>query len=247
LEKVGHMSTALAHDASGTAAAEVRDELRRGSMNALGLLVGFAPFALVIGAATAAHPDPAAGWGATWAVYGGSAHLALLDLTRDGGLVVAVVTAAVINARLVIYSLALAPHWRSEPRWVRAAMAVTIVDPTFALAEPRYRESGSAAGKRGYYLGVAVTMWFGWMALISLGMVVGDRVPADAGLEIAVPICLASLVVPSLSDRSGRLAVLVAVAIAVAGSGLPAGTGLLAAIVAGAVAGGFSDSRRSGS
>jgi predicted branched-subunit amino acid permease len=85
------------------------------------------------------------------------------------------------------------------------------------------------------------------MALISIGMLVGGRVPAGVGLDVAVPICLAAIVMPSLSDPSGRRAVVAAVIVAVAGSHLPAGTGLLAAIVAGATVGGIADTKRSGS
>jgi predicted branched-subunit amino acid permease len=216
-------------------------ELRRGAASSLALLVGFAPFALVIGATVAEHPSPSAGWAASWLIYGGSAHLAVLDLTSTGGVLVAVVTGIVINARLVIYSAALAPHWRTEPWTVRALMAPTIVDPTFALVEPRYREGGSRREKRAYYLGAALTLWFGWMALITVGMVAGGRVPAGVGLEVAVPICLTALVVPSLSSHPGRLAVFVAVVVAIAGSGWPAGSGLLAAIVGGALAGGIAE------
>jgi predicted branched-subunit amino acid permease len=240
------MSMTAAVDTPTRLVGGTRHELRRGSLAAAGLLVGFAPFALVIGAATAAHPSPAAGWAATWLVYGGSAHLALLDLTADGGIVVAVVTGVVINARLVIYSLALAPHWREEPWTVRAALAPTIVDPTFALTEPRYRRPGARAARRAYYVGAALTIWSGWMALVSAGMLVGNRVPAGVGLDVAVPICLAALVVPSLAARPGRLAVAVSVTVAVAGSDLPAGTGLLVAIVAGAVAGGMAERRENG-
>ena len=48
-------------------------------------VVGYAPFALAVGAVVAGHGDRLAGWTGSWLIYGGSAHLSTLrTLDRPG-------------------------------------------------------------------------------------------------------------------------------------------------------------------
>ena len=77
------------------------------------MLVAYAPFGLLVGGAVAASESPGAAWLSTWTIYGGAAHLAVLDvLQRDTGVLGAALVGLLINARMVAYSVSLAPHWR---------------------------------------------------------------------------------------------------------------------------------------
>ena len=46
-------------------------DVRDGILAMVPFVVGFAPFALVIGAAAAHSGDPLAGWSGSWLIYGG--------------------------------------------------------------------------------------------------------------------------------------------------------------------------------
>jgi predicted branched-subunit amino acid permease len=122
-------------------------------------------------------------------------------------------------------------------------MAATVVDPSFAIGDARYREPGSHVEKRSFYVGAAATLWFGWLLLILVGMVAGTRFSHIAVLQIALPVCLVPIVAPALAGRPGRAAVVTAASVAVAGHALPNGLGLVAAIVAGAVVGAVVEER----
>ena len=93
--------------ASGSAAADRRAFLD-GVRAMLPLLLGVAPFGLVIGVTVAELGVPhLAGWSLGWLVYAGSAQLAAVGLlagSASAGVVVASV--AVINLRLALYSAA---------------------------------------------------------------------------------------------------------------------------------------------
>jgi predicted branched-subunit amino acid permease len=200
------------------------------------IVVAYAPFALVIGSTVATLDQPVAGWAGSWLIYGGSAHLAALQGLSRGSALLAVVTGLLINARLLVYSASLAPRWRDQPRWFRAAGAALLVDPTWALAEQHAERATSPGAQRRFYLAAGLTLGAGWSAMIAAGAIAGHRL-AHAGLRLAVPLCLIALVGPRLRDRGHRWAAACGALVAVATSGWPSGTGIVAAIAAGAIAG----------
>ena len=212
----------------------IRD-VREGFLAMVPFVVGYAPFALVIGAAVAGSANPLAGWSGSWLIFGGSAHLAVLR-SLDAGLLVAVAGGLLINARLLAYSASLAQHWRNQPRWFRVVAAAMVIDPTWAAAERHVATGASEAAQRRFFLTAGLVMGAGWSALIAVGAVAGGRLDS-LRLEVVVPLCLATMVGPVLRDRGGRAAVIAAAAVATLGSRLPAGAVLLVAIAAGALAG----------
>jgi branched chain amino acid efflux pump len=96
-------------------------------------VVGYAPFALAVGAVVASHGDRVAGWAGSWLIYGGSAHLSTLRTLDRSGLLLAILAGALVNAR-VIYSAPLATRGSTQPTWFRLVAAPLIIDPTWALA-----------------------------------------------------------------------------------------------------------------
>jgi predicted branched-subunit amino acid permease len=225
------------HEAAPIAPAR---EARAGALAMAPLIVGYAPFAVVVGAASAACPSPAAGWAATFLVFGGSAHLAVVDLLSSGaGLVPVVVTGLVIQARLVVYSASLAPRWHGWHGPHRALAAATIIDPTWALAQDRHARPGTDAGVRAWYAGAAAVLACAWGALVTAGFLAGSSLPDSAAWSLVSPLALVALVVPQLRARPAVCAVVAAAAVAlvVKPFDLPAGTAVLLAMAAGAVAG----------
>ncbi len=217
---------------------------RDGIAAMLPFVVGYAPFALAIGAAVAAHGDRVAGWAGSWLVYGGSAHLATLQTLDASGVLVAILTGALINARLLIYSASLARRWPAQPLWFRLAAAPLVIDPTWAVVDARSDRTETPATQRRFFVAAGLTLGVGWSSLMALGAIAGHSLDGRH-LAVAVPLCLASLVGPRLVDRETRAACAAAAVAAVVTSGLPAGTGILIAIAAGAAAGAANDRGRS--
>jgi predicted branched-subunit amino acid permease len=202
----------------------------------LPLLAGYCPFALVIGAAIAAHGDRLAGWAGSWLIYGGSAHLAAIRTLDSAGPVIAVLTGLLINARLIIYSASLARRWPRQPRWFRFVAAGLIIDPTWALAEKHGEHCADLAAQRRYFVAAGLTLGLGWSGTIAVGVLAGGHL-AWLDLDIVVPLCLLGLVGAGLRTRGARAVIVVAAAVAVLTAGWPAGSGLLAAVAAGTLTG----------
>lgn len=230
----------------------IRGEFRSGAADAVPLVVGYAPFALVLGATIADHAVPAAGWAGIWLVISGSALLSTVRALDSGAAIIAVVTGLLVNARLVMYSASMRVPWASQPRWFRIVGAMLLIDPMWALAERRQRRPGTDAARRAHYLGASAALMAGWSTVITCGMIFGSGAGPlfESGvveLELAVPLCLVALLADRLRDRSTRLTVVAAALCAVTTAHWPAGTGMLLVIGLGVVIGASRRSTRAGS
>jgi predicted branched-subunit amino acid permease len=196
------------------------------------LLPAYVPFGLLVGAAAAASANPWAAWLATWAIYGGAAHLAVLDVLAHGsGWVAAAVVGLLVNTRLTAYAAAMAPAWRTAPAGRRAVAALMLTDAPWALARER------PAGQQHFYLGAAGTLFAAWPVLVTAGVLAHRWVAAVPVATLLPALTLGALVVPHLRERPVRWAVAAATVVALATAPLAAGPALLLAAVAGVGAG----------
>lgn len=203
-------------------------------------MLGVVPFGLVAGAAAVgAGLSLLQAVALSVVVFAGASQLAIIELLgRDAALAVVVGTALVINARMVMYSASLAPHFLDEgSRW-RALMAYVLTDQAFALSVTRYAEGMDGVDrKRWYYLGTALPLWVVWQICTVAGALAGTQVPDWLPLGFAVPLTFLALLVPAVDSRPTLAAALVGGGIATLGVSLPFNLGLLVGAVAGVMAG----------
>lgn len=214
-------------------AASDRDELWAGVRAMAPMVVVYVPFALLVGSAAASSANPMAAWLATWTIYGGAAHLAVLEVLAHGsGWVAAAVVGLLVNARLSAYAAAMAPDWRTAPLARRVLAGALLTDAPWALAQQRTTRS------RDYYLGAALTLFVAWPALVTLGMVVaGDWLTGAPVTSILPALTLGTVVVPQVRQRPVAAAVGAASVTALATASLDAGAALLACAAVGSAAG----------
>jgi predicted branched-subunit amino acid permease len=209
--------------------------MRSGARAMMPMIVGYAPFALLVGAAVAESDQPWAAWLATWTIYGGAAHLAVLDVLGSGaGVLGAVLVGLMVNVRLAAYSASMAPDWRSVSTVRRALAALALTDAPWALAQDA---PGGARARRARYAGAALVLWFAWPLLVTCGALLGHVLQDLPAANLLPGLTLGVLVVPHLRHRPGLAAATTAAVTAVACSPLPAGPALLASAAAGALAG----------
>ncbi|WP_324664471.1 AzlC family ABC transporter permease [Haloarcula sediminis] len=225
-----------------------RSELRQGIRDVSPLLLGIVPFGLIAGVATVnaglGLPEAV---GLSAIVFAGAAQLAALDLIgRDAPLAVVVVTAVVINLRMLMYSASIAPYVQDLSRRTKATVAYLLTDQAYALAIARYR-TGDGTRSVAYYLGVAATLWVVWQLATIAGVVVGTSVPESLGLEFAVPLVFLALLVPAMEDGPTTIAGGVSGTVAVVATGLPLNLGLLVGATAGIVTGRLTEVATEGS
>ena len=218
------------------------DDLLAGVRATLPLLLGLIPFGLVAGiAAVNAGLSPAQAVGLSAIVFAGAAQLAAIDLLgRDASLAVVVLTAVVINLRMMMYSASIAPYFESFRRRWAVVSSYLLTDMSYALAITEFRNDPETH-RRWYYLGAAVAMWGVWQIATAVGALLGTNVPSEWGIGFAVPLVFLSLLVSDVSDRPRVVAAVVGGGVAVLGGAWPLNLGLVGGALAGVVAGAAAD------
>lgn len=204
------------------------------------LLVGVVPFGFVFGSAAADAGLGAAHVAAFSAgIFAGASQLAALDLLAGGAAAaVAIGTALIINSRMLLYSAGLVPWLAHVPARRRASSSYLLTDQAFAVSLVHFERTAPPPEQRlAYYVGSGLTLWSTWQVTTQLGLVVGNLIPDDVDLEVAVPLMFLTLLVPAVVDRPTLLAAAVSGVVAVVAAPLPANTGMPLAALAGIAVG----------
>lgn len=229
----------------GHARARLHPVSRRALREAWPLLVPAIPFALVLGLEMTRSAMPVGiAWTTNVAIFAGAAQLATVTLAATATFATLVATAAVINLRHLMYSGALAPRFRRQPRWFRWVAPYFLIDQVFALANPRTELDDD--DWRRYYLTVALFFIVPWCALTTVGLFVGSTIPASWRLGVAPAVMFAGLVVIGLTNRPGAIAAITGAGVCFAALGVPNNGGILIGAVAGVLAGSLADRAASG-
>ncbi len=202
------------------------------------LLLAVVPFGLVLGV-TAAGSAIGGGLGIATSpiIFAGAAQLVTVQLFDTGtSAVVVIVTALVVNIRHLMYSAAMAPHFREWPRRWRLVLPYLLTDQAFALSIVRYETTDDPVYKRWFFIGSGLGLWLPWQLATVAGVLLGAQIPDSLGLGFAIPLVFLVLLIPAVQNRPGLIAAVVGGVIAVAASGAPYGLGLVIGAVAGVVA-----------
>ncbi len=218
--------------------------IRVGARDALLLVLGYIPFGLAAGAAMAQTTvAPALSILSAPIIFAGASQLVAIQLLDSGaGIALVVFSVLVINARHLLYSASMEPHWTGWSRPQRMLGAFLLSDPIYALAISRFERKqgpGDKAEQLGYFFAAGLTCLLGWTALITTGVLLGGFVPEWVPLELAIPLTFLLLVLPLIKDRPGLVAAAVAGIVALVAHPLPFGFGLMVGALAGLVAGGI--------
>ena len=173
-------------------------------------LIGLLPFGLVCG--VAAQALGASAWGAlgmSAIIFSGAAQIVAAQLlAAQAPVAVIVLTCFVVGLRLMMYSVAMAPHLKPlPPRW-RHVLAYVLTDQAFAASIRRFREAEDPYQGASYFLGTGVLLWTTWQVSNLAGYWLGNVLPAAWSLDFVVPLCFLGLLVPALHDRPTRAAAL---------------------------------------
>lgn len=233
-------SARIPRPASGPATESTAGRFGQGARDIVPFLLGVLPLGLAIGATVAASTvPPLAGWLAGVFVFGGAAQLLTIQLLDAGAAAaVIVVSALLVNSRVLMYGAALAPWFAETSLRTRLLVAAPIIDPLFLLVQPRFQRGDlDQRGRTAYYAGAATVLLVGWMVAQAVGIAVGAALPEAMSLEMAAPLAFTGYLATITRTRPGRAAAGAAVLAATLGAGLPLQSGLSVGIVAGLAAG----------
>jgi predicted branched-subunit amino acid permease len=213
--------------------------MRAGARAILPLSIGVFPFGLAYGVtAVESSMNDLVGWLASFIVLAGAAQLAVSDLIDQGAPWFTVVgTALVINARLMMYSGALAPAFSQFPRRWRIPLAHLMTDQATVTSLLYNEREADPRHRAGYYLGAGLSFAVSWWLGTTVGVVIGATIPPELQVGFAVPLMLIALVVPSVRDQATLVAAIVGFSVTLLTRDAPMNTGLLIGAAAGIGAG----------
>jgi predicted branched-subunit amino acid permease len=191
-------------------------------LDGLGILVSAAGFGFVYGLAarTDANFSPIEAIAMSVIAFGGAAQFAVVGYVVSGiAWPVIVVLTALLNARHVLYSAALAPWFRGRSFAERAAAAHLLTDESFALAIAHFRRIGRF-DPFGYWYPAIVTTLIPWTLATFAGVMLGDAIvdPTRLGIDVIFPAAMIGLAVGLITGRRELVAAIVGATVGVGAS-----------------------------
>ena len=216
--------------------ARTKDPRRIAIGDALVVLAPATPFGLVVGLAISQSDMPAVvGQVGSFAVFAGAAQLTMVTLAGVSAWWAVVLAAMVINLRHVMYSVAVAPAFARQPRWMRFIAPTVLIDQQFALVSQRLDHDPEAF--RLYYLWSGGTLLIGWQVMTVVGIGIGPAIPADWRLGFAPAVMFCGLVVMGVRDAANATAAVVGLGVGLLAVDLRDRLGIVIGAVAGVGAG----------
>ena len=208
---------------------------RRLLMEALGIAVSAVGFGFVYGlSAREAGFSPIEAVAMSTIVFAGAAQFAAVGYVVTGLAWPGVVLlTALLNARHLLYSAALAPWLRETPRTHRALMAHLLTDEAFALSIAHFERLGRS-DERGYWVAAIASTFIPWNLATLAGVLLGAQIPDPArfGIDIIFPAAMIGLAVGLVTGRRELAA-------AITGAGVGVVVALMTGPSIGIVAGGI--------
>ncbi len=214
-------------------------DFREGFADMLPACIGLVPFGLVCGVGAAAAGASIVGaLGMSAIIFSGAAQIIAAQLLAVGApTAVIILTCVVMGLRFLMYSAAIAPYLRPlPPRW-QQALAFLLTDQAFAAAIRRFDAGGNPRAGGLHFLGAGFSLWLFWQVTNVVGYFAGNLVPVSWSMEFAVPLCFIALIAPHFKSAPQIGAGVLAGVAVVALDGLPMRLNLIAAGVAGILAG----------
>ena len=150
-------------------------------------------------------------------VFAGASQFAAAGMIAGGFAWPAIIVlTALVNARHLLYSAALAPWLRSQSFLKRVVMAHLLTDEAFALASVHFRRLGRV-DPAGYWIAGIGSTFIPWNLATIIGVLGGQFIPDPRvlGLDIVFPAAMAGLAVGLANGRREVVAATVGVVCAV--------------------------------
>lgn len=206
------------------------------------LMLGVIPFGLISGI-TAANSGLSMGMTILMSVgiFAGSSQLAALQLiSNNAHMLVIIYTALIINLRMMIYSLSIAPYLQKiNIRW-KALLSYSMTDQSYAISLVHFINNPEEDVKS-FFFSASISIWLIWQITTIAGYMMGSIIPMEWGLDFAIPLTFITILFKGVIGWSEIITIITSAIVAVAASQLPVNIGLILAAIIGIAAGTISE------
>jgi len=219
-----------------------KESLLRGVKAVTPLMLGVIPFGLISGI-SAANTGLSIGMTMLMSIgiFAGAAQLASLQLISiNANMIVIIYTALIINLRMMLYSLSIAPHIQKVNTKWKALLAYSMTDQSYAMSSVHFMNNLEEDTKS-FFFGASISIWIIWQISTVVGYLMGSIIPPELGLDFGIPLTFIAVLLKGVAGWPGVIAIITSGIVAVLASQLPMNIGLVLAAIIGITAGAVSE------
>ena len=176
------------------------DTFIKGILDILPLMIPVVPFGIIYGViGVEIGFSPMEVFAMSFVIFAGSSQIAFAQLFAAGASpLVMISSVAVINSRHILYGAVLAEYLGKLRLTWKILLSYLMADQAFSVSSAYFKKNLKNKNAHFHMLGSGLTLWSLWQLSTLIGIVLGNIVPAQLGLEFAIPLTFFSLILSEL-------------------------------------------------
>ena len=176
------------------------DTFIKGILDILPLMIPVVPFGIIYGViGVEIGLSPMEVFAMSFVIFAGSSQIAFAQLFAAGASpLVMISSVAVINSRHILYGAVLAEYLGKLRLTWKILLSYLMADQAFSVSSAYFKKNLKNKNAHFHMLGSGLTLWSLWQLSTLIGIVLGNIVPAQLGLEFAIPLTFFSLILSEL-------------------------------------------------
>jgi 4-azaleucine resistance transporter AzlC len=186
----------------------------RGFRATVPVALSIMPFGIAYGAVASQSMAPWRGVLMSVLVFAGTAQFVTASMLAQGsGCLPILITALLLNLRLILLSAAISPHIRHAPASLQPLFAHMLTDESFAVSMAEFECRPASPW---FFIGSGLTIFGFWQMATVTGLFLGSSLPQGVGLEYALPATLVCLIFMLVRGRRGVVVAILAASLSLA-------------------------------
>ncbi len=219
-----------------------KKSISRGVKIVTPLMLGIIPFGLISGI-SAANTGLSLGMTMLMSIgiFAGASQLAALQLISiNANMLVIIYTALIINLRMMLYSLSIAPYIQKVNIKWKILLAYSMTDQSYAMSSVHFMNNPDE-DKKSFFFGASISIWLIWQISTLLGYLMGSIIPPELGLDFGIPLTFIAILLKGVAGWPGVIAIITSGTVAVLAAQFPMNIGLVLAAIIGIISGSLSE------
>ena len=187
------------------------DTFIKGILDILPLMIPVVPFGIIYGViGVEIGFSPMEVFAMSFVIFAGSSQIAFAQLFAAGASpLVMISSVAVINSRHILYGAVLAEYLGKLRLTWKILLSYLMADQAFSVSSAYFKKNVKNKNAHFHMLGSGLTLWSLWQLSTLIGIVLGNIVPAQLGLEFAIPLTFFSLILSELRKLDHVIIILI--------------------------------------
>ena len=187
------------------------DTFIKGILDILPLMIPVVPFGIIYGViGVEIGFSSMEVFAMSFVIFAGSSQIAFAQLFAAGASpLVMISSVAVINSRHILYGAVLAEYLGKLRFTWKILLSYLMADQAFSVSSAYFKKNVKNKNVHFHMLGSGLTLWSLWQLSTLIGIILGNIVPAQLGLEFAIPLTFFSLILSELRKLDHVIIILI--------------------------------------